>query len=336
MSFHDSLTDLYNRAYFEEEIKRLNTKRNYPISIIMSDINDLKLVNDTLGHFQGDELLKSVAKLLKSVSRKEDIIARVGGDEFAIILPHTDKNITHAFYNRIRDACESYNNKAQLKLSIALGHATQSGQYKDVEEVLKQADNNMYHDKLSSSKSKEKYIIDTLKVVLATRDPHTEKHAERLQDLAEALGKDINLPESELKKLRLLAILHDTGKIGTPDAILFKPDKLTPEEWKIMKKHAEEGYRVAKNIPQLVSTAEDILHHHEQWNGEGYPDRLKGKEIPILSRIISIVDAYDAMLSNRPYRKALSEEEAIEELKKNAGTQFDPELVEKILRTIKN
>ena len=335
LSFHDSLTGLYNRAYFEEEIKRLNTERNYPISIIMSDINDLKLVNDTLGHPQGDDLLKSLATLLKSVCRKEDIIARIGGDEFAIILPHTDENITQAFYNRIRDACKSYNNEAQLKLSIALGYATQSGQYKDIEEVLKRADNNMYHDKLSSSKSKEKYIIDTLKVVLATRDPHTEKHAERLQDLAEALGKDINLPESKLKKLRLLALLHDTGKIGTPDAILFKPDKLTPEEWEIMKKHAEEGYRIAKNIPQLVSTAEDILHHHERWNGRGYPDRLKGKKIPILSRIISIVDAYDAMLSNRPYRKSLSKEEAIEELKKNAGTQFDPELVEKFLKILK-
>jgi len=173
-----------------------------------------------------------------------------------------------------------------------------------MESILKRADENMYTEKLSDTASREKHIIDTLTIVLAARDPHTEEHAERLQNLAEALGKDIGLSEFELKRLRLLALLHDIGKISTPDNILFKPDKLTEEEWEIMKKHSEDGYKMAKNIPQLVPIARDILHHHERWDGTGYPKGLKGKEIPILSRIITIIDANDVMLSERPYKKS--------------------------------
>jgi len=213
----------------------------------MADINGLKVVNDTLGHDRGDE--------------------------FAVILPHCDENAAQAFCNRFEEARKEYNKKARIKLSVALGYAVQSGQYKDIEEVLKKADENMYAEKLSSIASREKYIIDTFKAVLAAKDPHTEEHAERLQDLAEALGRDIGLSEFKLKRLRLLALLHDIGKISTPDNILFKPGKLTEEEWEIMKRHSEEGYKMAKNIPQLVPIARDILHHHERWDGTGYPRR---------------------------------------------------------------
>ena len=233
-------------------------------------------------------------------------------------------------------ACEKYNSKSQLKCSVALGYAVQSGQYKDIEEVLQQADENMYAEKLSSIASREKHIIDTAITVLAAKDPHIKEHGERLQNLAKALGKDIGLSESKLQRLKLLALLHDMGKLSTPDSILFKPGKLTEEEWEIIKKHAEDGYKIAENIPPLVSIARDILHHHERWDGTGYPQGLKGKEIPILSRIISIIDAYDMMLTERSYKKAMTKEEAIEELKENAGTQFDQELVERFIKIIED
>jgi len=180
----------------------------------------------------------------------------------------------------------------------------------------------------------EKYIIDFLIIMLAERDPHTEIYGEELQNLAVSLGKDIGVPEYKLRDLRLLALLHDVGKGGILDSILYKKGKLSSEEWEIMKRHCEIGYRIAGNIPELVPIAEDILFHHEWWNGKGYPNELKGEEIPILARIISIVDAYNTIQSERPYKKARSKEEAIKELKRCAGTQFDPKLVERFLKIV--
>jgi len=334
ISFHDALTGAYNRNFFKEEMKRLNTQRNYPLSIVIVDINSLKFINDTIGHIQGDKLLKILVQILKSVSRKEDIVARIGGDEFVIILPRTDENVAQVFCDRVRNKCREHNRKAIHQLSIALGYATQSAQYEDIEEVLKRADKNMYTEKLSQASGKEKYIIDTFKTILTIKDPHAEKHTKRMENLLEALGRNLELSEAELNKLKLLALLHDIGKIVTPDSILFKPGKLNEEEWKIMKKHSEEGYKIAKNIPQLFSIAEGILYHHERWDGKGYPRGLKGEKIPLISRIVFIVDAYDAMLSDRPYRKALSKKEVVEEIKKGAGTQFDPKLAERFLKIV--
>ena len=336
LSFHDSLTGLYNRAYFEEELKRLNNSRYYPLNIISLDINGLKVVNDTFGHDQGDKLLQHLASLLTSISRKGDIIARVGGDEFAILLPSTSSQATLDFCERIRKVCLEDNIKpAYLRVNLALGHVTQEGEYKDIKTFLKEADQNMYQDKLFSAKSREKHLLDSFQLILAERDPHTEDHARRLQELALALGKRVGLTEYQLNNLKLLALLHDIGKIGIPDNILFKTYTLTPSEWKKMREHSRIGYRMAKNVPDFSPIAQEILHHHEHWDGKGYPDGLKGEKIPLLSRIISIVDAYDVMQSRRPYKGKISKAKALKEIKRGAGTQFDPQLVEIFLKIVK-
>jgi len=337
LSFHDSLTGLYNRAYFEEELKRMNNPRYHPLSIISLDINGLKVINDTFGHDQGDKLLQHLTSLLTSISRKGDIIARVGGDEFAILLPSTSSQVALDFCQRIRKVCLKDDiEPAYLKVNLALGHVTQEGEYKDINTLLKEVDQNMYRDKLFSAKSKEKHLLDSFSMILAERDSHTEDHAKRLQGLALALGKRVGLTEYQLNNLKLLALLHDIGKIGIPDNILFKTYTLTPSEWEKMKAHPQIGYRMAKNIPDFATIAHEILYHHEHWDGSGYPEGLKGEEIPLLSRIISIVDAYDVMQSRRPYKGAVSKAKALEEVKRYAGTQFDPQLVEIFLKMVKN
>jgi len=337
LSFHDSLTGLYNRAYFEEELERYNFPRYYSLSVVMLDVNGLKVINDTFGHSEGDRLLQHSSQILTSVSRQGDILARIGGDEFAILLPSTTSEQAHEFCERFKKTCQQDKIKPiYLRPNISLGHTTQEGEYKDTNSLLKEADCNMYQDKLFNGKSREKHFLEAFRIVLAERDPHTSDHAQRLQELAFSLGKRVGLTEYQLGNLKLLALLHDIGKIGIPDSILFKTYILTPSEWKKMREHSRIGYRMAKNIPDFAPIAQEILHHHEHWDGNGYPNGLKGEKIPLLSRIISIIDAYDVMQSRCPYKGAVSKTEALKEIKRCAGTQFDPQLVEIFLKIVQN
>ena len=335
LSFHDTLTGLCNRAYFEEELERYNFPRYYPLSVVMLDVNGLKVINDTFGHSEGDRLLQHLSQVLTSVSRRGDILARIGGDEFTILLPSTSFEEAHEFCERIKQVCQQDKiEPIYLRLNISLGHATQEGEYKDINSLLKEADRNMYQDKLFNGKSREKHFLEAFRSVLAERDPHTSDHAQRLQKLAFSLGKRVGLTEYQLGNLKLLALLHDIGKIGIPDSILFKTYILTPSEWEKMREHSRIGYRMAKNIPDFAPIAQEILHHHECWDGTGYPDGLKGEKIPLPSRIISIIDAYDVMQTRRSYKGPISKAKALKEIKRCAGTQFDPQLVEIFLKIV--
>lgn len=330
LSFYDSLTNLYNRSYLEEEMKRLDTTRQLPISIIMADLNGLKLVNDTYGHCVGDTMLKRAAETLKESCRQEDIIARWGGDEFVILLPKTSREEAWAISNRIAlkssEICIE-----DIPVSMALGVSSKDNPEKSLPRVLKEAEDNMYKHKLTESRSGKSGVLNALIKALEEKSYETEIHTRNMQKIALEIGKEVGLPDSELDRLKLLVKLHDIGKINLPEEVLVKKGPLTEKEWEIIKRHPETGYRIARATEAFAHVAEDIFSHHERWDGRGYPRGLKGEEIPLLARITAIADTYEVMINGRPYKKALPHEEVIAEIKRCAGTQFDPELVEVFL-----
>ncbi|MGS0765590.1 PAS domain S-box protein [Syntrophomonas curvata] len=327
LSFYDKLTGLYNRAFFEDELKRLDTDRQLPLSIIIGDVNGLKLVNDAFGHQDGDELLIKVARLLKDTCREEDIISRWGGDEFAILLPRTSEKYALKLYYRIKSSCRKAGSYP-LQISISLGVATKEHAWQNTLDVLKEAEDRMYRNKLLESKSNRSSFIVSLEKTLWMKSHETREHTRRLRRIVVNMGRVLGLPQNELDNLTLLAALHDIGKIAIPNNILDKPDRLTPDEWETIKKHPEIGYRIALSSPELSPIAEAILMHHERWDGHGYPLGQKGKEILLNARILSIADAYDVMVNGRPYQSGISHEEALEEISRCANSQFDPELAQ--------
>jgi len=337
LSLHDTLTSLYNRTYFEEEVNRLEVSRHKSIGLIICDVDGLKLVNDTLGHEAGDRLLMQVAKLLKSCFRADDVVARIGGDEFAILIPGCNTQSMESAYSRIKTAVYRHNSSSpDIPVSLSIGFAIRDNPELPMNEVFQIADNNMYREKLHSSQSARSAIVQTLMTTLKARDYITESHADRLRDIVVLMAQHINLPEHRITDLKLLAEFHDIGKVGIPDNILFKPGPLTIQETQEMQRHSEIGYRIALSAPELVPIADWILKHHEWWDGQGYPAGLKENDIPLECRILALADSYDAMTSDRPYRTAMSKIDALEEIRKFAGIQFDPQLAELFIELIKN
>ena len=325
ISFHDKLTGLFNRAYFEEEMIRLNTPRQYPITLLLGDCNGLKIANDIFGHLEGDKLLQTIAAILKKATRHEDIVARWGGDEFAIILPKTDEQHAGPIRERILQLCDEAPSDP-LQPSLALGSATNTDGSDDLVALLKLAEDRMYRHKLTEGKSARNSILLSIEKMLYEKSCETEEHATRIADISRKVGQALGLNDYELEELSLLSKLHDMGKIGIPDSILLKPDKLNEAEWELMKKHSEKGYELAKSTPELNNIADLILHHHERWDGTGYPAGLQGEDIPKLSRVLSIIDAYDVITHSRAYKPVQSRQDALHEIANCAGKQFDPEI----------
>ena len=313
----------------------MDSERLFPINVIIIDINGFKLVNDTFGHEKGDEILKNTAKILKTCFRKEDIVARYGGDEFIIILPSTTKVVAISIVARIHDLFKQKFYK-EFIMSLSIGIATKESREQNINELIKIAEDNMYKHKLIEKQSMHSSMITSLEKALEERNYETHEHMSRMRSLALKLGKKLQFSEERLDELSLLSSLHDIGKIAISDNIILSPLKLTNEEHEMMKKHTEIGFRIANSNSDLASIAKGILSHHERWDGKGYPMGLEGKRIPITARTISIIDAYDAMTNDRPYRKAHSKEYAIKELLKYAGKQFDPVLVEQFISIITN
>jgi len=324
LSFHDILTGLYNRTYFEEEIKRLDTARQLPLTVVMGDTNGLKLINDTFGHEKGDLFLKKIADILREAFRKEDIISRWGGDEFTIILPRTNTGDANSIIKRISKMCKEQSTP-DMPLSVSLGVSTKKKPGESVEDILKEAEDRMYRKKISDSKPIHESLVESLRVSLK-KDNHEIVNAQKKERYALLLAERLNLSSLKLEELKLLLNLHNIGKLALVDEIMSKKGRLTREEWKIIKEVPLIGYRIAEASSQLRPIAEAILSHHEWYDGSGYPRGIKGDEIPVLSRISFLINSYEAMTSKRPYRGKMTRKQAIEEIKRYSGKQFDPKI----------
>ncbi|MDR5659246.1 HD-GYP domain-containing protein [Serpentinicella sp. ANB-PHB4] len=326
LSSKDLLTGTHSRTYFEKFIEKLGKKSSEKIGIMICDIDGLKLINNTLGSAVGDEVLRSTAHCIKEVLQNKGLIARIEGDTFAILIKGAEglemKNITDCMTKKFLSQ-KVFNVKLNVSIGFALGNTSE----KHPRVIYKEAEDNMNMAKLSAINSTRYDIVKASMKILEERDLFTSKHVSRMEEVAVKIGEKMNMLPNDMSNLKLLVKFHDIGKIGIPDQILKKPGLLTKEEYEEIKKHCEIGYRIIKSVSSLAPIAPLALSHHERWDGQGYPQGLKGEEIPLLSRLIAIVDAYDAMTNDRPYKKVLTHEEALAEIQRCSGTQFDPKLV---------
>ncbi len=325
LSYHDQLTGLYNRRFYDEELKRLDAERNLPISLIMADVNGLKLTNDAFGHMAGDQLLKNIGKIMKRECRSDDIVARIGGDEFILLLPRTSALEAEGIIRRIHDAIQQ-EKWGGIICSVSFGTGTKRSPSEDMKKIYILAEDCMYRDKLSESRSMRNEMIKIIRETLYQKNEREQQHCERVSSLCESIGSSMGLSQSEVMDLKTAGLLHDIGKIGIDENLLNKSGRLTKAEWEDMHRHPEIGYHILSSVNEFAAIAEYVLCHHERVDGNGYPRNLQYSEIPLQSKIISIADSYDAMTSERTYKRTLTKEEAVEEIKKNIGLQFDPEI----------
>ncbi|BCR35755.1 PAS domain S-box protein [Mariniplasma anaerobium] len=336
LSNHDYLTGLYNRRYFSESYHALNHEQYYPLGIMMIDVNGLKIINDAYGHNIGDIVLKKVSEILFKSSRKEDIICRIGGDEFAIVFPNIKQDKLEDIKQTIKENAKNIKVR-NVALSLAIGSELKSdSNQNDLDKILKLAENNMYRHKITEGASMRNKAI---KAILRTlTDKYTEEriHSKKVSRLCKKMGEVLKLKEEDIKELEQAGMYHDIGKISIPDAILNKPGRLTKEEFEVIKTHPEISYQILRAADEYSDLAIHALHHHERWDGKGYPSGKKGLDIPMFSRIICIIDAYEAMTAVRVYKDKMSQRETVEEIIRCSGSQFDESLaktfVEKVLK----
>jgi len=358
----DGLTGVFNHRFFQEaliEKIKLCEKENTCLSMIFLDIDFFKHYNDINGHQKGDKVLKTIGNLLKCSVRAEDIVARYGGEEFAILLPNACEKEAMKIAERIRKKIEETNfvggeNQPNGKITASMGISVYPNKAKSDIELIKSADDALYRAKFFNKNRVEIYtsILDELKndtekehidlvtsiktliSVINAKDRYTYGHVERVVIYSRLLADKLELSEENKKTLIYGAYMHDIGKINIGEEILNKKMPLTKEEWEILKQHSANGVEIIKHVDSLKHISPLILHHHERYDGNGYPSNLKGEEIPYLARMLTVVDSFDAMTSNRPYNKRKTRLEAIEELKRCSGTQFDSAIVEVFIEVI--
>ncbi len=333
LSIHDYLTGLYNRRFFTEKLATLDQKEHYPLGIMMIDVNGLKIINDAYGHDLGDQVLIESANAMMTVVGNRGTISRIGGDEFTIILDNTSEEELQTIKEGINEELAKHKLR-NVTLTLSIGYALKSKEKENISDLMKNAENLMYKFKLADGASARNHTIKAILTTLTDKYVLERTHSERVGKLSRRLGEALKMNSDELKGLELSGLFHDIGKISIPDYILNKPSKLTKEEFEVIKEHTRNGYLILRAADEYSDLAENALLHHEHYDGNGYPEGLRGEKIPLQARIICIADAFEAMTSDRPYRKALSVEMAVEELNKYKGKQFDPNLVEVFINEV--
>lgn len=333
----DGLTGAFNRSFMDLERQNLESEENLPVSLILCDVDGLKLINDVYGYEEGDALLRDVAKVLMEAAWTRDLVVRYGGDEFLLLLPKTSLDDASGICERIQRDFQSRagnTHTAPRYSSISIGYAAKTSANQPLSDVIRAAEETLSMRKLLSKKSMHNAILSSIKATLYEKSNETEEHCERMARWARALGEAMGLSGEPLDRLELGAYLHDIGKVRIDGSILKKPGKLSAPEWEEIKKHPEAGYRIACSVPELQNVADLILFHHEKWDGTGYPRSLAGEAIPLLARIIALVDAFDAMTTDRSYQPALTKEEAIAEIRRCAGSHFDQRVAETFIERV--
>jgi len=330
---HDALTGLYNERYLESVLQSYNSLNNGQTSIIVAQLNGVKLANNAFRHLSWEDFLLKFTNILKEECREIDIVTREGRDKFVVILPLADKNITEKIVQNIRTRINKEAEK-EAAFSAAIGYDTKNEIADDINDVYEQAKSNMYKDKLLMKDNIVEKNIQTIVNALYRISDIEQEHANNVSLISEKIALAMNIPEYEIKQIKTAALLHDVGNISIDPAILTKKGKYTDEEWEILKKHPEAGYRILSTSGLYKNIAKYVFEHHEKWDGTGYPKGLKGEEILLPARIIALADAFDAMMTDKPYKKAYTFEEAISELKKNAGKQFDPNVIEVFINKV--
>ena len=336
---HDPMTGLYNREHFDAAVRTHLQAEDFPLTVIIGDIDGLKQTNDTFGRQQGDRQIRTAGRILSGCLREGEILARTGGDEFSILLPRTERATAYARMREMEDAfLDHAENRVsdELPLFLSLAYGTQEDASGRFEQAIREAEDYLYQRKVLVEMSPHNAVMKSIITTMNEKSYETEAHAERLVRLTGLIGIKMGLDSVQLDRLHLFSIVHDIGKVVIPDTILNKPGRLTDEEWTEMRRHPEVGYRITSASPGFSGVADLVLAHHERWDGGGYPNRLAGEAIPLLARILSVADAFDAMTAERPYRKPVPVEEAVEEIERCAGTQFDPEVALVFVGLVRN
>ncbi len=324
----DILTRVYNRRSFDIDIHKKINKKNLPIAFITCDINTFQIVNESFGYEYGNEILVKLATILDAFSDKHVRTYRTGGDEFTMYLDNTDSKRANEILAEIKHEIDLINEVIPINLTVSFGISVQEVADTNLSANYTKALNDMAKNKIYDGSSFTKATIDMIMTAVFDKSKREERHSQRVGSIASKLAKELNLGTAFYNKVALAGKLHDIGKINIATEILDKPGKLDDLEWSIMKKHPESGSRILGSVPEYLEIAGIVLSHHERWDGFGYPHKLKEHDIPLASRVIALADSYDAMTEYRPYRRTFNKEEAIEEIRRCSGTQFDPELVE--------